>query len=135
MKLMEMSEKMRMVVLLVSSALFFPSASAATWYAKAANYGQSGLDGRSEATAWGTLQDAHDNASAGDTIRVLPGDYDQGTQTASDGVPSRLVVSKKLAFESTIPRAAYFAPVIVRAESTRLCKMEFWSRRVVSSRA
>lgn len=57
MKLMEMSEKMRMVVLLVSSALFFPSASAATWYAKAANYGQSGLDGRSEATAWGTLQE------------------------------------------------------------------------------
>ena len=89
------------------SALIVSNANADTWYVKAANYGQSGLDGRSEATAWGTLQDAHDNASAGDTIRVLPGDYDQGTQAAADGHPSRLVVSKNLTFESTTPKAAH----------------------------
>ena len=80
---------------------------AGTWYANAANSGRSRLDGRSEATAWGTLQDAHDNADAGDTILVLPGDYGQGSGTAVDGHASRLVVSKPLTFVSTVPKAAH----------------------------
>ena len=42
-----------------------------TWFVKAANFGKEGLDGRTEETAWGTLQDAHDNAAAGDTVKVL----------------------------------------------------------------
>ena len=98
----------RLTFLFVVSALIVSSANAATWYVKAANYGQSGLDGRSEATAWGTLQDAHDNAAAGDTILVLPGDYDQGTYTdmvSTSGAynnrhPNRLYVSKRLVFEA-----------------------------------
>ena len=44
-----------------------------TWFVKAANFGKEGLDGRTEETAWGTLQDAHDNAAAGDTVKVLEG--------------------------------------------------------------
>ena len=80
---------------------------AGTWDANAANSGRSRLDGRSEATAWGTLQDAHDNADAGDTILVLPGDYGQGSGTAVDGHASRLVVSKPLTFVSTVPKAAH----------------------------
>ena len=47
------------------------------WYVKAANYGLSGLTGKDEEHAWGTLQQAHDNASAGDTIYVYPGTYNK----------------------------------------------------------
>lgn len=100
-----------LLVLLIPA---FCVASAATWYANAANYGRSGLDGRSEATAWGTLQDAHDNASAGDTVLVLPGDYDQGGRADTDSNnnnPNRLIVTKKLVFESTVPRAAHIVGV------------------------
>ena len=103
------SRTVSLTFLLMVSALFVSNASADTWYVKAANYGQSGLDGRSEATAWGTLQDAHDNANAGDTIRVCPGDYDQGTytdmvstwSTYNNQHPNRLYVTKKLFFEAT----------------------------------
>ena len=103
------SRTVSLTFLLMVSALFVSNASADTWYVKAANSGQSGLDGRSEATAWGTLQDAHDNASAGDTIRVCPGDYDQGTYTDmvsaynsyNNKHPNRLYVTKKLFFEAT----------------------------------
>lgn len=73
-----------------------------TWYASAANYGKDGLDGKSPETAWGTLQDAHDNASAGDTIRVLPGYYEQGCKYDSGSAhTNRLLVTKKLFFEAT----------------------------------
>ena len=100
--------------LLMVSALIVSNANAATWYVKAANYGQSGLDGRSEATAWGTLQDAHDNASTGDTILVLPGDYTQGGRagtTTHTTNQNRLFVTKKLTFESTVPKAAHIVGV------------------------
>ena len=105
---------MRTTLLFVASALFAANASAATWYANAANYGQSGLDGRSESTAWGTLQDAHDNASAGDTILVLPGNYTQGGRagtTTHTANLNRLFVAKKLTFASTVPKAAHIVGV------------------------
>ena len=70
------------------------------WYVKASNYGLDGLTGRDEEHAWGTLQQAHDAASAGDTIYVLPGTYDQGSKTGNS-LASRLVVSKQLHFVAT----------------------------------
>ena len=70
------------------------------WYVKASNYGLDGLTGRDEEHAWGTLQQAHDNASAGDTIYVLPGTYDQGSANGCNR-DARLVVSKKLNFIAT----------------------------------
>ncbi len=70
------------------------------WYVKASNYGLDGLTGRDEEHAWGTLQQAHDNASAGDTIYVLPGTYDQGSKKGNS-LASRLVVSKQLHFIAT----------------------------------
>ena len=70
------------------------------WYVKASNYGLDGLTGEDEEHAWGTLQQAHDAASAGDTIYVLPGTYDQGSKK-SCGRDARLVVSKRLNFVAT----------------------------------
>lgn len=115
------------MALLLSPLLIVSSVEADVWYVKAANYGQNGLDGRSEATAWGTLQEAHDNASAGDTVYVLPGDYDQGgatdttstityatgsgAYTSNNNHPNRLLVSKKLTFESTVDKAAHIVGI------------------------
>ena len=104
------SRTLSLTFLFMVSALIVSNANAATWYVKAANYGQSGLDGRSEATAWGTLQDAHDNASAGDTILVYPGYYTQGGRagtTTHTTNQNRLFVTKKLTFVSTVPKAAH----------------------------
>ena len=70
------------------------------WYVKASNYGLDGLTGEDEEHAWGTLQQAHDAASAGDTIYVLPGTYDQGSKKGNS-LASRLVVSKQLHFVAT----------------------------------
>ena len=81
--------------------LGFAVHAADTWFVKAANFGREGLDGRTEETAWGTLQDAHDNAAAGDTIKVLEGIYDKGESYCSYSKrTNRLVVAKKLFFEA-----------------------------------
>lgn len=84
------------VVLPVANA----QAEAETWYVKAANYGREDLTGRDEEHAWGTLQQAHDAASAGDTIYVYPGTYNQGSKKGNS-LASRLVVSKQLHFVAT----------------------------------
>ena len=81
------------VVLPVANA----QAEAETWYVKASNYGREDLTGRDEEHAWGTLQQAHDAASAGDTIYVLPGTYDQGVKNARQR-DNRVYVTKKLFF-------------------------------------
>ena len=120
MKANRMSTMGGLAFVLAVSALCAVNADPATWHVKAANYGQSGLDGRSEATAWGTLQDAHDNANAGDTILVYPGNYDQGGRADTDSYyngarsndnPNRLIVTKKLTFVSTVPKAAHIVGV------------------------
>ena len=49
----------------------------------AANFGNPNLDGQTEATAFGTIQDAVDAAEAGWTIKVKPGIYDKGGKTFS----------------------------------------------------
>ena len=50
-------------------------ASAATWYVDDDNYGKTDLDGKTEASAFGTIKDALNNAGfmANDTVMVLPG--------------------------------------------------------------
>ena len=73
------------------------AAMAETWYVDDDNYGSSG-DGRSAATAFGTIQEAMDNASltAGDTVILMPGSYDQGgdVTTGGQGMAARVVVKK-----------------------------------------
>ena len=74
-----------------------------TWYVDAGFYDASG-DGKSEATAFGTIQEAIDAAAAGDTIKVLPGVYDKGytVDTASGGANNnRVLITKNLTIEST----------------------------------
>lgn len=87
----------------ICGAMLFCSAAYAAdiWFVKAENYGKAGLDGRTEETAWGTLQDAHDHAAAGDTIKVLEGIYDKGeVYNSTSSRTNRLVVTKKLFFEA-----------------------------------
>ena len=86
-------------VFAICALLSVATFAADTWYVSASNFGKSGLDGKSESTAWGTLQDAHDNAAAGDTIKVLEGTYDKGEKYDAQHT-NRLVVSKKLFFEA-----------------------------------
>lgn len=42
------------------------------------NYGHEGLDGKTEATAFGTIQDALDTIGSQTVVKVKPGVYDQG---------------------------------------------------------
>lgn len=93
-------------VFLAVSALvgLMPTALGAIWYVSASNYGKSGLNGKSEAAAYGTIQDAVDAASLDDTIVVLPGVYNKGTRDglkhASNYQPTRVVVDKRLTIKS-----------------------------------
>jgi len=77
---------------------------AATWYVDADNFGKSGLDG-SAANAFGTIQAAVDAAASGDVIKVAPGVYNQGEQSATPGGITTLsrvqIVNKSLTLEAT----------------------------------
>ena len=70
-------KKLMAAVTCALAALFTYTSQASTWYVDAANYGKEGLDG-SQTLPYGTIQAAVDVAGAGDTIKVLPGTYDQG---------------------------------------------------------
>lgn len=77
---------------------------AGTWDAGAVRFvATDGVDAAGRGTAampWRTLQYAHDNADAGDTISIGPGSYAEGVN--SDGKHNnRLVVTKKLRFLPT----------------------------------
>ena len=78
-----------------------------TVYVNAANYGQSGLDGTSVATGYGTIQDGVDAAPSGGTVLVAPGVYDKGGKTFNwthDGVTvacsNRVLINKPLTLKA-----------------------------------
>ena len=73
-----MKTAMKSMVLALCAWLSAYAAHAATWYADAANYGKSGLTGKSAELAYGTIQDAIHDAKNGDTIYVAPGVYSNG---------------------------------------------------------
>ena len=89
------------VFMLAGAAMF--AAEANVWYVDDDNYNASG-DGTSAEKAFGSLQEANDNANVkdGDIIKVLPGVYNQGAGTvhAENSRLSRLVVTKRLRFEA-----------------------------------
>ena len=83
--------------LCVFGAAMASSVFAATWYVDDDNYGKKDLDGISEASAFGTIQDALDNTalSAGDTVLVLPGVYTNGARETI-GALTRVIVNKSV---------------------------------------
>ena len=99
--------KLKSLLAVVAGAAFAVCASADTWYADASKDAGTG-DGTSPETAFHTIQEAIDAASAEDTIKVLPGVYDQGatnvwrtTYNATFWQQSRVYVTKKLTIVST----------------------------------
>ena len=72
-------------------------ASAGTWYVDDDNYGKPDLDGKTESSAFGTIQDALDNPAlqTDDTVLVLPGVYTNGVKATVD-VLTRVVVDKSV---------------------------------------
>jgi len=96
-----------------------PKAFADTWYVDAAHYNPDwhspaesaagGYGGTTTGTAFGSIQLAVDAASANDTIKVLPGVYNQGStngytysySSKTYEQQTRVLVTKKLTIEST----------------------------------
>ena len=93
-----------------TAVLFAVLAVAATAFAEprtilvsAANYGKPNLDGRTEATAFGTIQDGVTNAVAGDVVEVLEGVYDRGGEmnsSAGGATSNRVFISKAITIRS-----------------------------------
>lgn len=93
-----------LVFLLAASTVL----AANTWYVDAVNGVDATGRGTSAGNAFLTLQYAHDQASAGDTIIAAPGNYDKGYGLASGHAhTNRLCVSKELHFVSATPKAAH----------------------------
>ena len=91
-----------------------------TWWVDDDNYGKSGLDGTTEAKAFGTIQDALDNPSFvdGDIVKVKAGVYNKGSTVNSyggSGVGNRVVISKKVHLKAVEGRENTF---IVGANAT-----------------
>lgn len=87
-----------MAALMLTSAAF-----AGDIYVDDDNFGKPGLTGETEDLAFGTIQDAVDAASSGDTILVLPGVYDKGGMSFN-GYSNRVCVTRegvKLTIRST----------------------------------
>lgn len=77
-------------------------AHADTWYADAAHYGLSGMDGRSPETAFGTIQEAVNCTSPNDTVLVAEGVYDKGAPTcAPDAMDARVSITNKITVKAS----------------------------------
>ncbi|MBR6586229.1 MAG: hypothetical protein IKK82_02300, partial [Kiritimatiellae bacterium] len=86
----------------------FGETAANIWYVDDDNYGKAGMDGATPETAFGTIQEAIDaeTTSSGDTIKVLPGTYNQGSveeKKDDDTVltRSRVYINKKVNIVAT----------------------------------
>ena len=92
--------------LLCGFACVASSAFANEWFADDSRPAGSG-DGKSEATAFHTIQEAVDAAADGDTVTVLPGVYDEGGYVRDNGYVSRVaILDKVLTLRSKSGKAA-----------------------------
>ena len=96
----------RRCLVLIALVMALSAQAVNVWYVDDDNYGKTGLDGTTEAKAFGTLQDAVDNSAcvAGDKILVLPGVYDKGGKPLTGytyQLVNRLTIDKRLDIEST----------------------------------
>jgi len=92
---------------LAAVALVASASAANEWFVDDDNYGKPGLDGTTEATAFGTIQDAIDSSSVknGDTVTVLPGTYDKGFATYVDGTMPAPYTTQPLTNRITITKS------------------------------
>ncbi|MBP3406839.1 MAG: hypothetical protein J6N18_12110, partial [Kiritimatiellae bacterium] len=86
----------------------FGETAANIWYVDDDNYGKAEMDGKSPETAFGTIQEAIDAETtlSGDTIKVLPGTYNQNfyEETDTNGTAitrNRVYIYKKLNIVAT----------------------------------
>lgn len=99
-----MNIRFRLASIFLASAAVAASAfaEANVWWVDDDNYGKTGMDGTSAVTAFGSVQEAIDNPAclSGDTIKVLPGIYDEGVVESRDDDTiterNRIVIGKKL---------------------------------------
>lgn len=79
------------------------SAGAGTLYVDAGNYGKPGLDGSTPEKAYGTIQDAVDDATCtdGSVVWVAPGVYDKGGKLESGVRLTRVIVGKAVTIRAT----------------------------------
>jgi len=100
-----------LLVLAASASIGLPlfgETAANIWYVDDDNYEKAEMDGKSPETAFGTIQEAIDaeTTSSGDTIKVLPGTYNQGSveeKKDDDTVltRSRVYINKKVNIVAT----------------------------------
>ncbi len=107
-----MKTKMKLAVFAAAalSALALP---AATWYVDAAG-GNDSNDGSTPAKAVKTLSAAMalTGLADGDTVVALPGTYESGTMSGSDGASARVVVTKAITLKSLNGRATRDVTII-----------------------
>lgn len=86
---------MRFLTMLAALATVGSCMAADEWFVDDSRPAGSG-DGRSEATAFHTIQEAVDAAADGDTVTVLPGVYDEGGCKDDRGYLSRVAIANKV---------------------------------------
>ena len=94
---------MKAPVVSIGACMIAFTALAGNIYVDDDNYGKPGLTGVTESLAFGTIQDAVESASSGDTILVLPGVYDKGGKVFNN-YSNRVCVTRegvKLTIRST----------------------------------
>ena len=98
----------RLIIMQFTLAVSIAASAANTWWVDAAHAAGGAYDGRSDQTGFGTIQEAVEMADSGDTIKVLPGTYNQGGKNDGRMFSRVAILSKRIRLESTGGRDVTF---------------------------